>query len=220
MPDVPLTDPGPPEEPAFRVSTALAYGLRATLAHWQPLVIISLIVFAAQGLLQWWVGRPTDDPLSLLTTFAVYLVGLVASLGLMRAALRITDGRRPSVQQLLDLECLAPFVATMLVVALATMLGLAACFVGFLVAGAALGFAPWLIADRRERNVGRALGRGFELAKPAFGPLLGLYLLLLIVNVVGFVLMIVGLVVTYPLTAVTLAYTYRTLSGRPVAPLR
>ena len=78
----------------------------------------------------------------------------------------------------------------------------------------------WLIADRRERNVGRALGRGFELAKPAFGPLLGLYLLLLVVNVVGFVLMIVGLVVTYPLTAVTLAYTYRTLSGRPVAPAR
>ena len=103
MPDVPPTDPGPPEEPAFRVSTALAYGLRATLAHWQPLVIISLIVFAAQGLLQWWVGRPTDDPLSVLTTLAVYLVGLVASLGLMRAALRITDGRRPSVQQLLDL---------------------------------------------------------------------------------------------------------------------
>ena len=102
MPDVPPTDPGPPEEPAFRVSTALAYGLRATLAHWQPLVIISLIVFAAQGLLQWWVGRPTDDPLSVLTTLAVYLVGLVASLGLMRAALRITDGRRHQLHQVLD----------------------------------------------------------------------------------------------------------------------
>ena len=102
MPDVPPTDPGPPEEPAFRVSTALAYGLRATLAHWQPLVIISLIVFAAQALLQWWVGRPTDDPLSLLTTFAVYLVGLVASLGLMRAALRITDGRRHQFHHLVE----------------------------------------------------------------------------------------------------------------------
>jgi uncharacterized membrane protein len=220
MPDAPPTAPGPPEEPVFRVSVALAYGLRATLAHWQPLVIISFVIFAVQGLLQWWLRRPTDDPLSLLTTFAVYLLGLVASLGLMRAALRITDGRRPSVQQLIDLECLAPFVVTMVVVAAATLLGLGACFVGFLVAGAALGFAPWLVADRRERHVGAALRGGFELSNPAFGPLLGLYLLLLVVNVVGFVLMIVGLVVTYPITAVTLAYTYRTLSGRPVAPLR
>lgn len=219
MPDVPPTEPGPSEEPAFRVSTALAYGVRATIAHWQPLVIMAFIIFAAQGLLQWWVGRPSEDPLSILTTLAVYLVGLIASLGLMRAALRVTDGRRPSVQQLLDLEYLAPFLAVMLVVAVATLLGLGACFVGFLVAGAALGFAPWLIADRRERHIGAALRQGFDLAKPEFGPLLGLYLLLLAINVVGLMLMIVGLVVTYPLTAVTLAYTYRTLSGQPAAPL-
>lgn len=220
MPENPRSSSTDVADDPYRVSAALAYGLRGTIAHWQPLVIMSLVIFSLQALLQWSVGRPSDDPLSIVTLFAVYLLGLVLSLGLMRAALRITDGRRPSVQQLLDLRDAAPYVGVVTIVAAATLLGLGACFVGFLVAGAALGLAPWLVADGRERRVRASLRRGIELAKPAFGPLLGLYLLLLAINVVGTMLMIVGLAITYPITAVALAYTYRTLIGGPVAPIR
>ena len=51
-------------------------------------------------------------------------------------------------------------------------------------------------------------------------PLLGLAFLMLLINIAGLLLCFVGLLFTYPMTAVVFAYTYRALSGQPIAPAR
>jgi uncharacterized membrane protein len=43
---------------------------------------------------------------------------------------------------------------------------------------------------------------------------------MLLINVVGLLLCFVGLLFTYPMTAVVFAYAYRSLSGQPIAPAR
>ena len=42
--------------------------------------------------------------------------------------------------------------------------------------------------------------------------------MLFAINLVGVIACLVGLLFTYGITAVTLAYTYKTLGGQPVVP--
>ena len=45
-------------------------------------------------------------------------------------------------------------------------------------------------------------------------------MLLFLINIVGALLCGVGLLFTYGITAIAVAYAYRSLSGEPVAPIR
>ena len=49
--------------------------------------------------------------------------------------------------------------------------------------------------------------------------LIGLAVVLVLLNVTGALVCLVGLVVSYAITATALAYTYRLLTGQPVAAL-
>jgi uncharacterized membrane protein len=64
-----------------------------------------------------------------------------------------------------------------------------------------------------------ALRRSAQITRGARIRLLGLSVVLLLLNLAGFVVCVVGLVVTYAISAVALAYVYRLLSGQPVASL-
>ena len=88
------------------------------------------------------------------------------------------------------------------------------------IAAVFFGFAGYVVIDQHEADPINAIKRSIALVKPKFGPLLGLLCLLALINIVGVLLCFVGLLVTYPLTAVAMAYTYRSLSGQPIAPAR
>ncbi|CAB4652593.1 unannotated protein [freshwater metagenome] len=53
--------------------------------------------------------------------------------------------------------------------------------------------------------------------KGNFGAVLGLIVLLMLINIAGAMLCGIGLLFTYPMSSVAVAYAYRTLNGQPVA---
>ena len=93
-------------------------------------------------------------------------------------------------------------------------------------------FFGYLILDRDARGLS-SLGASWKLVMPHFGGLLGLYILIVIIDfgliiaaiLLGTLMLVVGLLVTLPvagvvvfgISALSVAYAYRTISGEPVA---
>ena len=89
------------------------------------------------------------------------------------------------------------------------------------------GVDPWLpvcvlrLCDRRPQDRGRDRGDE-DLLEPHIEehrPLILLFILAFLINLVGALLCGVGLLFTYPITAVAIAYAWRTLTGGRIAEL-
>ena len=93
-------------------------------------------------------------------------------------------------------------------------------------------FFGYLILDRDARGLS-SLGASWKLVMPHFGGLLGLYILIVIIDfgliiaalLLGTLMLVVGLLITLPVagvvvfgvSALSVAYAYKTISGDPVA---
>jgi uncharacterized membrane protein len=79
-------------------------------------------------------------------------------------------------------------------------------------------FFGFVIVENPDTSPVDAIRRSAEITRGYRWQLLGLGLLLIGINVVGALACGVGLLFTYGITAVTVAYAYKTLSGQPVVP--
>lgn len=147
------------------------------------------------------------------------ILSILASVGLYRAALRRTQGVKPSFDALTTGENLGPFIVTAISVGLITYVGLFLPFLGFLIALAAiffLQFAAFRSLDTGE-SVGAAIPGSAQMVLAA--PLTAL--LLLIVNAVasflGILLCFVGALVLVPIAILITVHVYRQLRSEQIA---
>ena len=79
-------------------------------------------------------------------------------------------------------------------------------------------FFGFIIVEQPTTGATDAIRRSAEITRGHRWPLFGLVLLLIGINFIGLLACGVGLLFTYGITAVTLAYAYKTLSGQPIVP--
>ncbi|MFM7617017.1 MAG: hypothetical protein ACKO72_06090 [Actinomycetes bacterium] len=204
----------------FSVGEAVSYGWHATLKNFGPLLTITVVIWIVQAVLQFARPGPQNDLLQTVWVVLLFAVGLILAMGLVRAALRVTDGGRPDVNQLTQTEDFLPYLVVQIIAGVVIVVGLYLCILPGIIAAVFLGFAGYVVIDSHERDPIAAVRRSIEIVKPKFGPLLGLAFLMMLINIVGLLLCFVGLLFTYPMTAVVFAYAYRSLSGQPIAPAR
>ena len=223
-PPPPGFNPPPPPPPpgamssggAFSPGAAISYAWSATVKNLGPLVLMTLVILLAQVVLQ--VGfSGGEGVIALLLSIATSVVSLILAMGLIRAALRVTDGGTPELSQLTETDQLGPYIVQAILVGLAIGIGLLLCIIPGLIAAVLFAFAGYAVIDARDGDAVGAIKRSFEIVKGNFGAVLGLMVLLTLVNIVGALLCGIGLLFTYPMTSVAIAYAYRTLNGQPVA---
>jgi len=201
---------------AFSPGAAISYAWSATMKNIGPLVLMTLVILVAQVVLR--VGFSGGrGVVALLLSIATSVVSLILAMGLIRAALRVTDGGTPELSQLTETDQLGPYIVQAILVGLAIGIGLLACIIPGLIAAVLFAFAGYAVIDSRDGDAVGAIKRSFEIVKGNFGAVLGLMLLLMLINIAGALLCGIGLLFTYPMTSVAIAYAYRTLNGQPVA---
>lgn len=221
---------GPPVSPAphrapFSATDAIGYGWKAFTANIGPLVLIGLVLVLVSGMSNW-LSRGFDNGfLSLVGSVLSAFISLVIGLGLIRAALAILDGGRPSVEQLVATKDIGPYIIASLLVSLIVGVGLILCVIPGLVAGFLLQFYGYAIIDRKADSVTTApqssptgaIRASFEVVVNNFAPLILLAVLCFLVNLAGALLCGIGLLVTLPVTAIAIAYAWRYFSGGRIA---
>ena len=211
--------------PSFSATDAIGYGWKAFTANIAPLAVIGLVLILVSFATNW-LSRGFDNPFvsiagSMLATF----ISLIIGLGLIRAALAILDGGRPSVEQLLSTRDIWPyFLATLIVAALITV-GLLLCVIPGLIAGFLLQFYGYAIIDKKADSVTTApestpigsIRASVEVVTANIGPLILLAVLCFVLNILGAMLCGIGLLITLPVSAIAVAYAWRYFSGGRIA---
>lgn len=212
--------------PAFDIGAAFSYGWRGFTANVGPLAIIALAVVLVNfvyGLLNWLVNG--SWLLSILLSIGSTFVSMVISLGLVRAALAILDGRRPEIADLTSTDGIGVYLVTSLIVSAAIGLGLILCVIPGLVAALLTQFYGYAIVDRRldalssasNASPGGAITASVQVVTGNLGSVLVLGIVSLVINLVGALLCGFGLLVTLPVTAIAIAYAWRSFTGGFIA---
>lgn len=211
------TQPSPSS--AFNVGNAMSYGWSAYWKNVGPMLLMALVVFGVNMLIGL-VGSAVDDvPSQIVLNILSFIVGIVLAMGLIRASLAVVEGRMPEISMLFITDGFGSYLAASILVTVAVVLGLIMLIVPGIILAIMWHFFGYVIVENPTIGPIEAMRRSTEITKGYRWQLLGLGLLLLLMNIAGLFLCVIGVIFTYGITAVTVAYTYKVLSRQPVAPL-
>ena len=148
-------------------------------------------------------------------TVAFIVASVIATVGVYRAALRVTQGYAPSFADLLTVDRLGRYVAVQLLSALIIGIGILLCVLPGLVAGLFLQFAPLVVLDRAARPL-EAMAESARMVRRHLGPSLITGLLTVVVLLLGGALWGLLTLVALPFAALFVSHMYRQLREEPV----
>jgi uncharacterized membrane protein len=136
---------------------------------------------------------------------------MVVALGVMRMALRFVDGERGELIDLFaKIPLVVPYLIASIIVGLVTTAGFILLVIPGIYWGLRLQFFGWVIVDK-EVGALEATRVSWEITRGSAWQLFLMWWLLFFVNVLGFLVIGIGLLVTVPLSLVAMGHVYRTL---------
>jgi hypothetical protein len=223
----PPPPPPPPPEPGgwqssspanFALGDALSYGWNAYWKNVGPMLLIAVVVFAIQIAFSA-LGNATDSvAVQVIFQLIGTLVSLLITLGWLRVSLEVTNGVKPELGDVFKANGYGPFILASILFYIGALIGFILLIIPGIIFVATFGFYGFVIAQRGDGvGVLESLQRSHELTRGHRWELFGMALVFLLVNIVGLLACIVGVIFTSGITLIAWAYLYRALSGDTVA---
>jgi uncharacterized membrane protein len=146
----------------------------------------------------------------------LFVVGQIIGAGIIRGALGITEGKKFEVGEIFKTEQLGPVVVASLLVGVATTIGYALCYLPGIAVAFLTSYTLFFVIDQNMSPVD-AIKASFDFTTKNLGNTIVWYLVGGIIAIAGIIACFIGLVVTIPLVIIGTAFTYKKLTGQPVA---
>lgn len=172
------------------------------------LFVTVVITYAVVGLVQVALGKSAI--MLLIGSLLRLVVGVIVSMGLIKIALEFIDKKKTKLSDVFYTKSILNYFLVSVVRGLIVVIGFILLIVPGIIFAIKLQFAPYLVVDK-DKGVVEALNQSWEMTKGVKWNLFLFWLLLALINIVGFLCLIVGLLVTVPLSMVATAYVYRKL---------
>jgi hypothetical protein len=219
---------GPPTGPdQWNIGDALSYGwtkftqnVGQILLAALILLVASLLSFVVAGIIRAAIG---DDnfvmsELSSAVGQIVYSIVLfIVHAAIIRGALDITEGRPFEVGNLFGRLNIGNVIVAGLLVSAIVFVGTLLCILPGIVAWFMLLFTPFFVVDKDLPAV-EAVKACFAFTRNNLGNMILWFIVGGIVYLVGYCIICVGVLVTAPVVLIGAAFTYKKLTGQPVAP--
>lgn len=145
-----------------------------------------------------------------------YVVQLVISLGMVAIVLKAHDAvERIALTDAWHPEKFITYAIVTILAGIITLIGFVLLIVPGIIAAVSFMFAPYIVLSTNKGPID-VLKESYALAKGKRWPLFVFLLAAVGLNVVGALLVGVGLLVTVPVTMLAIAHAYKTLSGAVV----
>jgi uncharacterized membrane protein len=218
-PPPPPPPPGsipPPVGGSFDVGRAISYGWSAYWKNAGPLIVLALVVLVLNFAISV-VGQNVSAlaPRIVLQLIG-FVVGIVLAMGLIRASLAVVEGRTPEVSLLFQTDGFGNYLVASILATIGIFFGILLFIIPGVILAIMWHFFGYVIVENPATGPVDALRRSADITRGNRWQLLGLGILLLGINLVGLVACGIGLIFTYGITVVTVAYAYKTLTGQPV----
>jgi uncharacterized membrane protein len=213
--------PRPRARPARRglpLSEAVRFGWR-TVQQSFPFIILTMAVAAfVPTVIEWGQDRVFDRRGQ---EFLMELINIVVSatfvLGLFKIYLRFRDGEKPIFENLFDGVTRAhTWVGAAIIAGVAVVMGLVLLVVPGVIMMLRLWFVGFVLVDERTGPID-AIQRSWDITRGHTMDLLVFFIVLVGLNLLGAVCLVVGLLVTIPISGLALAFIYRELKPKTVA---
>ncbi|MGH8526063.1 MAG: hypothetical protein ACREXY_18235 [Gammaproteobacteria bacterium] len=198
---------------------AIRHGWDATKANFNSLVVLVIVAGLLTGIPSW-IAETLKEPspgLSFLFRLMGFVMSMLLGIGALRVSLRLHDGQPVSLQDLFiaDWPLFWRYILATLLYSLAVGVGLILFVIPGVVLGVRYVLYGYFVLERGARPV-EALRQSATATEGVRWEIFLLMLLLLVLNVLGAALLLVGLLFTIPLTYLTGAWVYRRLTGGTV----
>ena len=148
---------------------------------------------------------------SIVVAIVASLLCLVVAMGLMRMSLRFVDGGRGELADLFaTFSLIVKYILASVIVGIVVLVGVILLIIPGIIWGVRLQFYGWAVVDKGAAPF-EAVRMSWEMTRGSFWNLFLLGLVLALVNILGALALLVGLLVTVPLSVVAMGYVYRKL---------
>lgn len=199
----------------FDLGTSIKYGWEKTKENLIFLVGVILLMFVVNMVssqIQGSIGTEGFVGMAGLISILFSLVMMFIQMNFVRAGLSIVAGKKPSFNDLLITQPFVKYVIGNILTSIIVGIGLILLIIPGIYLALRLGFTHLLIVDKNMDPI-EALKKSWEITS---GHVLQLFLLavvLVLLNIAGAVLFLVGLLITIPMSFIAMIYVYKQLSS-------
>jgi uncharacterized membrane protein len=205
--------------PKFSIADTITYSWNAAFRNFASVMLVSAVVFVGNILVVLISSVNGDAGLNLAFQLLGVLVDLLLVLGLVRASLDVVQGRTPTLAEVFRPDGYGPYIIASILFLVGVWLGIVLLVVPGIIFAIIFQFYGYVVAEHPDVPATVALQRSAQITRGVRIRLFGLSVVLVLLNLAGAMLCFVGLIVTYAVTGIALAYVYRLLTGQPVATL-
>ncbi|MBU2632341.1 glycerophosphoryl diester phosphodiesterase membrane domain-containing protein [Patescibacteria group bacterium] len=198
----------------FSKKEAIKFGYKKVKKHFWLVVLITLIVVGINTLQPFLQELPflqnnsfSAGLAKLAISLLFTIIGIIVQIGLIKVSIKFAKGEMPAV---VDLFYDKPFIRYLLTVILSGII-IVFGFILFIIPGIILAlrlqFAPYLVIDKKTR-VMESIKKSWNMTSGQAWNLFLFGLLLAVLNILGALLLGVGLLITIPIAAIAVAFVY------------
>jgi len=188
----------------FSKGEAIRFGWTTTTGN-LGLLVMALLIITAIGVM------PVVASDSWVVMAVAWVLDLIVGLGVMRMALRFVDGEKGELVDLFStFSLIGPYLIASIMVGLAVIVGFCLLILPGVYWAVRLYMFPWVIVDKRV-GAFEAMRQSWAITEGSFWNLFLLGLLLCGINILGTMALLVGLLLTIPLSVLAVGYAYRRL---------
>ncbi|MEK7551665.1 MAG: hypothetical protein AAB532_03640 [Patescibacteria group bacterium] len=198
----------------FSKGEAIRFGYekaKANLFFFVVLFLIWIAVSAIYGALYFAVITQSGAEGYFLLNLVNWVFSSIISLGMVSISLKIVENKKAEYKDLffLDWKLIFVYVIANLVRSIAIFIGFILLIVPGIIIAIKLQFIDYLIVDKKMGF--ESINKSWEMTKGVKWNLFVFGILLCLINVLGFLALLLGLFVTLPLSMVATAYVYKKL---------
>lgn len=198
--------------PTLDIGEAFRAGWRGFIANIVPLIVVALIVWVVTGLVNVWANN-TGGVAGFFWSVVGFFVGQVVGIVWISLALAIIDGREITADTLLPSGgTLLSYIIASLLFSVMFGIGLVLLVIPGLIVAVIFGLYGWAVVDKSLDPL-EALRHSSRITSGNRWQLFAFILVAIVLNIIGLLLLIIGVLVTSAVTLIAAAHVYRQLDG-------
>lgn len=147
---------------------------------------------------------------SFIFSLLMWVINSIIAMGIINICLKLTDGKKPNIKDIFYTKKLFNFILASIVRNLIIIAGLILFIIPGIIFSIKLQYSEYLIVDKKLDAVS-SIKDSWKMTKGVKWNLFLFAILLGLINVLGILALLVGLLITVPLTFIANTYVYRKL---------
>lgn len=197
----------------FKTREAITFGAQTYKKNWKFFLVLFLMVWGASSILSW-IGNAASGQLPLMgavVRIVAWAAEMVIGIGLIKIAIDFATNRTPDYKDIyLHYKLFWKYLAASILYGLIILGGFILLVIPGIYFAIKYYFVLYLVVDKNMGPI-EALKKSGKITQNVMLELLYLVVALIVLNIAGFLLFGIGLLVTIPISMVATAHIYKKL---------